>query len=293
VPKLLEPRSWHEVPTIVADGPNDELLSVNRDTVVKQFKVHGLVLFRSFRIGVENFQALVKAYSKTQISYPGGQRAPISVDGKVQTVDVGAKSIPLHSELSHTPFRPDICWFYCVKAPTRGSETTLCDGSLLASMLPSSVLDLLEGKVLRYRRTTSITFLERLLGTTDAAILRELLAIGSYSRWYEIRGDEVRQDFVTPVLYNATFVHKPVFANNIIHNFRPKTPLLYPTFDDGSAIPEHLIVDICKIAERCTFGVQWRDQDLLMFDNTRFMHGRRTVIDTQRTIWTHFSDVDF
>ena len=137
--------------------------------------------------------------------------------------------------------------------------------------------------MLRHRRTTSIVFLERLLGTTDAAAMQKWLGSGSHSQFYEIHGKAVRQDFVAPALHNAKFLKKPVFANNIIHNFRPGKPLLYPTFDDGTSIPEQLIVDIRDIARRFTFEIQWSDQDLLMFDNTRFVHGRRTIIDPNRT----------
>ncbi|HEX3473133.1 MAG TPA: TauD/TfdA family dioxygenase [Silvibacterium sp.] len=278
---------------IIADDSDEELLSVDRNTVVTYFKMHGAVLFRSFSIGVEKLQAFVKAYSKAQISYPGNQRAPISPDGTVQTVDVSAGPIPLHSELSHTPFRPDVCWFYCVTAPTSGSETILCDGSLLASELPVSIVQLFESNMLRYRRTTTIAFLERLLGIKGADALREFLNAGSYGQFYEMQGKEVRQDFVAPALREAKFLDRPVFANNIIHNYRPGKPLLYPTFANGSIIPEDLVVTLQQIAQRYTFEIQWRDDDLLMFDNTRLMHGRHAIADSRRTIWTQFSDANF
>jgi alpha-ketoglutarate-dependent taurine dioxygenase len=221
MPKLIQPSAWHEVPIVIPDGPGEELLSVDRNTIVEQFKTYGVVLFRSFSIGIERFQALVRSCSKTQILYPGNNRVLVSQDGKLQTVAVSANSIPLHSELSHTPFRPEICWFYCVTAPSRGSETTLCDGSMLASELPIPIFQLLQCNMLRYRRTTSVAFLERLLGKNYATALRELLISGPHSRFYEIRGKEVFQDFVAPALHNAKFLRKPVFANNIIHNFRP------------------------------------------------------------------------
>ena len=293
VPTVIQPGSWRDVPFILADGRGESLLSVDRDIVVRLFKFNGAVLFRSFSFGVETFQALVKAYSSAQVSYPGSQRADVSHEGKVQTVDIGLRSIPLHSELSHTPFRPDVCWFYCVKAAAQGSETILCDGSLLASSLPGSFLRQLERTRLRYRRTTPIEFLMRILGTADAVSLCESLKAGPYDEYYEIRGDEVRQDFTAPALHIPKFLRQPVFANNIIHNFRAGRPLLYPTFEDGSIIPEDLIIGLRELARSCTLEIDWRDNDLLMLDNTRFMHGRRAVVDPQRTLWTQFSDAKF
>jgi alpha-ketoglutarate-dependent taurine dioxygenase len=278
---------------IIADGPHDELLSVDRSAVLSYFMKHGVVLFREFTVGVESFQFFVNSYSKAQLSYPGGDRVPVSLDGKVQTVAGSTGSIRLHSELSHTPFRPDICWFYCVVAPAHGSETILCDGSLVASELPAWIVEQFEQNLLRYRWTTSIVFLQQLVGTRDAAALRSFVETGPHADFYDIRGDEVRQDFVAPALQKPKFSDELAFANNIIHNFRIGNPLLYPTFADGSLIPERLIVTIRDLTEHLTFGVQWRDGDLLMFDNTRFMHGRRTITDPSRTIWTQFSDAVF
>jgi alpha-ketoglutarate-dependent taurine dioxygenase len=292
MPLLVQPHSWDEIPIITASGHRDELLAVDRDLVIDQFTTHGVVLFRSFAIGIKRFQTIVRSYSQEQIRYPGVSRHSVSKDGRVQTVNVSAGAIPLHSELSHTPFRPDICWFNCVHAPLQGSQTILCDGSLLASKLPSSTRNLFHGRMLRYRRTTSISFLYRLLGTMDRTAVQELLA-GSRGRHYQVRGAEVRQDFLAPALHTPKYHNALAFANNILHNYRPGRPLNYPTFENGSIIPEYAIVSVRQAAQACTFQIQWRDDDLLMFDNTRFMHGRRHIVDSDRVIWTQFSYSDF
>jgi alpha-ketoglutarate-dependent taurine dioxygenase len=292
VQHFIQPGSCSAIPTIIATAPTQELESLDRNILLTMFKQYGAILFRSFSIGAEAFQSFVKTISKTQTPYPGDARLSVSQDGMVQTVPVGNAAIPLHSELSHTPFRPDVCWFYCVKAPTVGSETTLCDGSMLASGMPVPVIDRLKGKKLLYKRTVPRTHLEQALGTKDAITLRKSLEDKCLSQIYEIRGEYARQTFITPVLHLAKFSRQPTFANNIIHNFRAGKPLRYPTFADGSAIPESLILEIYKVAAQYTVEVQWRDHDLLMFDNTRFMHGRRPIVDPERTIWTQFSDLD-
>jgi alpha-ketoglutarate-dependent taurine dioxygenase len=288
----VEPRSWNEVPVVTPAGRGDELLSVDRDLVVNKFTTHGVVLFRSFSVGIDRFRGIVRLFSGEQIRYPGISRRSVSDDGIVQTVPVSMNPIPLHSELSHTPFRPDICWFHCVHAPVQGSQTTLCDGSRLTSVLPTSTRDLLEHSMLRYQRTTSVSFLYRLLGTRDAAAVRKLLAT-QQGQYYRVQGTEVSQDFLAPALHVPKYLNTRVFANNILHNYRPGKMLTYPTFADGSAIPEHVIESIRDAAKTCTFELQWRDEDLLMFDNTRFMHGRRRIIDPNRLVWTQFSDAGF
>jgi alpha-ketoglutarate-dependent taurine dioxygenase len=292
MPSLAEPRSWDEVPVISAIGPEDELLSIDRELVISLFTTHGVVFFRSFSIGIERFRAIVRHYSQEQIRYPGVSRHSVSADKKVQTVHVSTNAIPLHSELSHTPFRPDICWFYCVHAPLQGGRTILCDGALLASALPASTRDFFDGRMLRYRQTTSISFLYRLLGTSDSAAVQQLLA-GSKGKYYHLHGTQVSQDFLAPAFHTPKYLNVRAFANNIVHNHRPGKALSYPTLGDGGTIPRQIISSIRDTAETCTFEIQWSDGDLLMFDNTRFMHGRRRIIDSERVIWTQFSDARF
>jgi Taurine catabolism dioxygenase TauD, TfdA family len=117
---------------------------------------------------------------------------------------------------------------------------------------------------------------------------QELLA-GSKGKYYQVRGTELSQDFLAPVFHIPNYLNTLAFANNIIHNYRTGKVLDYPTLEDGSIIPSHVIASIRDTAKTCTFEIKWRDGDLLMFDNTRFMHGRRHIIDSDRLIWTQFA----
>jgi alpha-ketoglutarate-dependent taurine dioxygenase len=291
--RFVEPRSWSELPVFNATKSAEDILSVDRNTVVSNFKKYGVVLFRSFLVEIDRFQALAESYSTTRVPYPGTRRLPVSPDGRIQTVDAGSEPIPLHSELSHTPFRPDICWFYCVEAPSRGSETTLCDGSFLAASLPRPIIDLLKTRMLRYKTDLTIDYMQRLLGTSDIATLQDFLKTSPGRQYYRVHDGKIRQDFLAPALHKSRFQNTLVFANNIIHNSRLDRPLLYPTFEDGSVVPPNLIARIKDEANCCTFEIVWHNEDLLMLDNTRYMHGRQAILDPRRTIWTQFSNANF
>ena len=132
-----------------------------------------------------------------------------------------------------------------------------------------------------------------LMGVSTIGQLQEFIRVDPRGKFYQVRGNQVLQDFVAPSLHLAKFISARVFANNILHNFREGVPLTYPTFEDGTTIPSDLISQIGAVARECTIDLQWRDHDLLMLDNTRFMHGRHAVIDPERTIWTQFSNADF
>jgi alpha-ketoglutarate-dependent taurine dioxygenase len=288
-----EPNSKFPIPVITASQPDEELSSVRLDKIIGQFKVHGALLFRSFAVGLAGFQTLVHSCSSYCISYPAEHRKRVSPHSTVQTVAAGNEALPLHSELSHTPFRPDVCWFYCVKAPMRGSETTLCDGARLATLLPSHASEVLKGRLLRYRRAVSPMYWRALMGVSTVSQVREFIRVDPRGEFFQIRGNQVLQDFVAPSLHIAKFIDARIFANNILHNSREGATLTYPTFEDGTTIPNSLISEIGEVARECTIDLRWRDQDLLMLDNTRFMHGRRAIVDPERTIWTQFTNADF
>ena len=70
---------------------------------------------------------------------------------------------------------------------------------------------------------------------------------------------------------------KMAFANAILGpSFNYQMPTY--TFSDGTNIPVHVIRKITLLAEQLTQEVQWQDNDIVVIDNKRVMHGRREII---------------
>ncbi len=55
-------------------------------------------------------------------------------------------------------------------------------------------------------------------------------------------------------------------------------------FDDGAQLPQWLIDECAEVTERVTEEVRWQDGDVVLIDNTRVMHGRRPILDTDRLV---------
>jgi alpha-ketoglutarate-dependent taurine dioxygenase len=285
------PHPPHPFPLIVA-RPGDRLQTIDRDIVIECLKLFGGVLFRSFPIGLEGFHAFVQSYSKRRIKYPAANRGDVSSEYQVQTAP-GFGALRLHSELSHSPFRPDLCWFYCVRRPSLGGETLFCDGSLLVAHLAKGAAAFLQCRMLRYTKNISLQAWQQLAGVSAPQEIEEFFNVDPRAQCFEVATNQVRQDFITPILHFPKFIDRRVFANNILYYFRKGMPLRYPTLDNGSLLPEKLICEIDESARKCTYELHWRDNDLLILDNTRFMHGRRKVIDPNRVLWTQFSYANF
>jgi hypothetical protein len=69
----------------------------------------------------------------------------------------------------------------------------------------------------------------------------------------------------------------PAFANTILgpsYNYqKPKF-----SFADGSMISEELIAELAGLCEQHTQEIEWKNGDVAIIDNKRFMHGRREIL---------------
>ena len=74
------------------------------------------------------------------------------------------------------------------------------------------------------------------------------------------------------------------FANAVLgpsHNYQPPRY----TLADGAPVTPDEIEEIREIAETVTHEINWQDGDIAILDNTRVMHGRRAIADTNRNLF--------
>ena len=68
----------------------------------------------------------------------------------------------------------------------------------------------------------------------------------------------------------------------------------FPLLDDGSVVPDDWLIAIKRVADTLAVPVRWQEGDVLMLDNSRYMHGRTAITDaTERRIATFFGYVPF
>ena len=101
-------------------------------------------------------------------------------------------------------------------------------------------------------------------------------------------------DYTTPVLTESKFSKNLAFANFLLFARFMLNRRDFPIFADGGEIPQSMCVEIDRLARRITTPVHWQDEDFLMLDNTRVMHGRNAVSpDIERVIWSRYGYADF
>ena len=107
--------------------------------------------------------------------------------------------------------------------------------------------------------------------------------------WFRRARGQILRGFNRPVLEETIFQKRPAFANFLLfardYLRMPQVPLL----DDGSVFPDEWLDVIRSTARRLTYAHQWQQGDVLIADNSRFMHGRRAIADPgERQIATFF-----
>ncbi len=59
-------------------------------------------------------------------------------------------------------------------------------------------------------------------------------------------------------------------------------------------VPDNLVESVKKIGDKIMVPITWQANDILMLDNTRFLHGRNKIENTeQRYIMTYFGYLRF
>lgn len=292
--KFNPPEAGRPMVLVEPSGESD-ILAVDRDEIIAHYKQHGVLLFRGFDADLGHFHAFAKRFCSTAVVNESPGRTLLDPASSIYAVDGGTSAFSLHPELSREPWKPDLAMFGCLSAPGQGGLTTVCDGVALVKALPEDVRRGLEGRRLIYLKGCWPALLEYWLGTAtpDDNLLRNPPA-GCPYQFMRLNDGRVARLFTRPALHKPMFCDEPAFGNFLLfarfNNGRTDFPLL----DDYRPVPEDWLQAIKSAGDALSTAVRWRKGDLMMVDNTRFMHGRTAIVDAEeRQIATYFGYLDF
>ncbi len=275
-------------PLIVIEGHGTGLEQADSAAIRALLEDRGAVLLRGFATTVEGFAALGHSLCATSVFNESPHREILGDGVRVQSVNLGADPFPLHPELAREPWRPDLAMFACLDPPSVGGQTNVCDGIAIADNLPAEVRRVLEGKRLFYIRPASPELLRYWLGTEqpDDALLADPPATCPY--WFRRARDGIVRGFTRPALEPTLFQDQPAFANFLLfardYLGIARIPLL-----EGQVFDDDMVDAIRSAARSLTYSHRWRQSDVVLLDNSRFMHGRRAIAETsERRIATYF-----
>ena len=273
--------------------------------VRESLKEHGAVVIRA-GASLADFEAVSDGLIKPMVHHSTSttvERDVVNADGTTSTVNKGMDYIPLHREGSYAPGCPDLLLLYCVRPSDAGGQTTLCDGVALLDALPVSTRKFVSDAILKWSWSATPERWRASLGadSKDAALARLNFMKARLPAWesiaVEFEGDILKGVFQTLCVIPTRWGGRRSFCNSLlIYHYRQATEFYpkhhyIPMMGDGSPFPTELLAEISTLANERTHGTQWRANDILIFDNSRFMHGRTGFTDVQRQILVRMGHV--
>jgi len=292
--RMLEPAAGRNFALISPESKGDSLLSVDEMLVKNLYMAHGALLFRGFTSDLAIFAEITARFCSTYIWNESRGRKAITADRRIQTVDGGVGHFPLHAELARQPWKPDVAWFACMNSPSRGGETTICDGVAIVRNMPGHMVRALQDRQLLYVRQLEPSECQYWFNTTEPD--DEMIETPPSNCPFRF----IRQSralccaFTHPLLHKPMFSDDLAFANFLLFARLKRGDRAYPIFEDGTEISDELCNEIRQISDRILVPIAWQKNDVLMLDNTRFMHGRNTILNVaERVILTNFGFLKF
>jgi alpha-ketoglutarate-dependent taurine dioxygenase len=300
-----------DMPTPSAIKQNERvfILDTREPSAVREaLKEHGAVVIRAGAT-LNDFESLSDELITPMVHHSTSttiERDAVNVAGTTATVNKGMDYIPLHREGSYAPGCPDLLMLYCVRPADPGDpggQTNLCDGVELLDALPAKIQKFVGEAVLKWSWSATPERWRATLGvdTPEAALARLNKMTARLPSWEkleaEFAGDVLKGIFQTLCVIPTRWGGKRSFCNSLlIYHYRQATESYpkhqyVPTMSDGTPFPDDMLAEILGYANERTHSTHWQANDILIFDNSRYMHGRTGFKDTRRQIFVRMGHV--
>ncbi len=276
---------------------------LSRESVLDLLDTHGLVLIRDFEFDLEAFEAFTGELCNN-FHHVGTRNKLKTGRGDGYSTEVHRQNFTLlsHSEGTYRPWppAPELCFFYCVTPPVvKGGETTLVDGVRFLKAMPAHLREYFMQSDVTYEMYWQPDRWQAEFQVGSTSDLNRLLS-GFPSLEYSFKGEDLALRYTASAI-KLTRSGEPSFANALLAHLPRITHPAYQQnnvytknsnhvyFENGEEIADDIINALIDVQDQLLHLHEWRTHDLLVFDNTRFMHGRRmTETSCERVLLSRF-----
>ena len=271
-------------------------INKNKVSIENFLEEHGVILFSDFPVkNAENFDHFVTAFNFETFTYEKSLSNAVRINktDKVFTANEAPKEIEifLHHEMAQTPIYPHRIFFFCKSTSEKGGETPLCrsdhlydaiyreNESLLKNFEKYGVIynsimsdgdELVSGQGRSWQKTLGVE------NKNEAEI--KLAQLGY--EWTWMQGNNLSVTTCTFEAIKTLKDGRKSFFNQVIaaslgwkkSSENEVSPVRY---GNGDEIDLSAIDLIAELANSLTFLRSWEENDILLVDNFRVMHGRK------------------
>lgn len=288
---------------VITPANNADPNNISKENLMEKLDSEGIALLRGFNFDTQKLEELT--YLICQDFHISATRAKRKVKGDNHTTEVYRDNYALfgHTEgsyrPSHTP--PELCFFMCITPPAeKGGETTMVDGIKFLNSLPADIRNLLEKHGITYEMYWEQERWQDEFSVNSIEELKTLL-----TEWpnvkYELKNNNDLHLFYTTdaisndrrgnkVFATAMLAHLPKVTNTRYEGVRIYSkPSNKVHFGNGEEIPEEMINRLIDIHDDIMYPHKWQEKDLVVIDNTRWLHGRTmTERNCERVLVSRF-----
>lgn len=254
------------------------------ERVVALFREHGLVLCRDFRPGRGDFADFARRFTKSH--FIGYGKAPFPEHRTITMANDTGVELEAHCDNGIRPEaqRPDITWFLCETPAAEGGETTVFDGIAVWKALSESTRKLFLEKQLIYLTNYPEQVYTK-MGCADPQAFEVFVkTIGGALRG--VRADRsVDVELLSSAVRRPRFVEEYAFVASLCLAGTRGFEGMRVELEGGQALPAAVLSEVRAALADCRELIRWQTGDVVMLDNSRFLHGRRAYSDMRRTIY--------
>ena len=256
------------------DGKELDILSarIKKKEIINKYHNHGIILFKNFNINPIKFDKFVKKFT-LKYSNDATRRELRFGNINLRNVDSGNHQIELHSESSFTITCPEIIWFYCITPPKKneGGNTKICDGINLWTALNFDTK--------KFFLKNPIIFHNKIKLKDNKNLKNQiwfLNKIGCYDEMINWKKGFLNFKYKKFVVSKMANIDKFIFANHLL-SVNQEDQIIKCTYGNNKKIPKKIMQEIYNKAEKLTFNLKWKQGDMIMINNKRFIHGRSKI----------------
>jgi len=287
---------------------------IDEKPILQAFDDFGVVLLRGLNLDIEGFGNFTQNLCDT-FQEIGVRHKLRCKEGDGFSTRVFEENFTLlaHTEESFRPLLsyeggehvlrsapPEVCFFMCTTPPIEaGGETTVVDGVAFLAQLPKNLRKRFEQQGIVYAMTWEPERWRNEFFVNDVDELTILLDRIPAVR-YDIQGETLNLRYAVDAV-TSTRKGKSAFAVGFLAHLPQVTHPKYHSsnvyakpsdrvyFGDGEELTEKTINILIDIHDDLAYPHRWAAGDILLVDNTRYLHGRtKTKRPCKRSIVSRF-----